>query len=184
MDSEGTTMNLVRLFLITTLLIIPICAIGQAKPVAPKKSPYIGYEYKGVLPNATLPNGVKHYGGGLIGDIDADPVYGISQLEKGRTKMLWLEVSTGKDSGGITGWHVLDALSFQAMTKSDYLFFAGDPSIFCRRQGTEIVNLVGVGKILRRQAVFRPTKLWIADLKTQKFEPTSVAGVKCEYSEP
>jgi hypothetical protein len=165
--------------LVIALLVLPILAVGQAK-----KSPYIGYEYKGVVPSATLPNGVKHFGGGLIGKIDADPVHGISQVEKGRTKMLWLEVSTGQDAGGVSGWRVKDVLVFPALTRSDYIFFAGDPAILCRQRGTEIVNLVGVGRIARRDAIFRPSKLWVANLGTDKFEPMSLAGVKCEYSEP
>lgn len=173
------TMKLDKLFLITALLTLPVVAMSQAK-----RSPYINYEYKGVIPNGTLPNGVKHFGGGLIGKIDADPVHGISQVAKGRTKMLWLEVSTGQDARGVTGWRVMDVLAFPAPPKSDYLFFAGDPAISCRRRGTAIVNLVGVGRIIRRQGIFRPSRLWIANIKSEKFEPVSLAGVKCEYSEP
>jgi hypothetical protein len=172
-------MKLLRLLHIFALVMLPMFAVGQAKI-----SPYIGFEYKSVVPSATLPNGVKHFGGGLIGKIDTDPVHGISQVAKGRTKMLWLEVSTGQDAGGITGWRVKDVLAFPALAKSDYVFFAGDPAIKCRRRGTEIVNLVGVGRIVRRQAIFRPSKLWIANLSTEKFERMSLAGVKCEYSEP
>ena len=145
---------------------------------------YIGYTYKGVVPNLTLPNGVKHLGGGLIGDIEADPVYGISQVELGKTKMLWLEASTGKDASGVTGWKVLDVLSFPSLGKADYLFFAGDPGINCKRGGSDIQNLVGTGRILRSQGIFRPSKLWVANLSTKKVEPLAIAGVKCEYSEP
>jgi hypothetical protein len=172
-------MKLIRLFLIAALLILPAVVLGQ-----PKRSAYINYEYKGVLPSATLPNGVKHFGGGLIGEIAADPVHGISQVAKGRTKMLWLEVSTGKNASGVTGWRVKDVLAFPALTKSDYLFFAGDPAILCSRKGSAVVNLVGVGRINRRQGSFQPSKLWVANLRTEKFEPMSLTGVKCEYSEP
>jgi hypothetical protein len=145
---------------------------------------YVGYEYEGVVPATTLPNGVKHMGGGLIGDFEADPVYGISQVEKGKTKMLWLEESTGKDSTGVTGWKVLDALSFPALTRTDYVFFAGDPAIGCLRDGQDIPHLVGVGRIIRRQGIFRPSRLWVANLATKKFEPMWIKDVKCEYSEP
>jgi hypothetical protein len=172
-------MRSVRPLLITALLILPVCALGQAK-----RSEYIGYEYKGVRPSETLPNGVKHFGGGLIGKIDAEPVHGISEVSRGRTKMLWLEVSTGQDTGGVTGWRVKDVLAFPALAKTDYVFFAGDPAILCRRRGSEIVNLVGVGRILRRQGIFRPSKLWVANISSEKFERISLAGVKCEYSEP
>jgi hypothetical protein len=131
-----------------------------------------------------LPNGVRHLGGGLIGDIDADPVYGISQLQESKTKMLWLEASTGRDAKGVTGWKVLDVLFFGPRSKSDYVFFTGDPAINCTRRGKQIENLVGIGRIVRRQAVFLPSNLWVANLTTKKFELLSTAGVKCVYSEP
>ncbi len=145
---------------------------------------YLGYEYAGVLPDSTLPNGVKHFGGGLIGDIEADPVNGISQVQRGRTKMLWLEESTGKDATGVTGWRVRDVLSFPTIPKADYLFFVGDPAIDCKRRGNPIPNLVGVGRIMQRQGIFRPSRLWTADLDKVRFKPLALTGVKCTYSEP
>lgn len=151
---------------------------------ANSQSEYVGYEYKGVVPDTTLPNGVKHLGGGLIGDIQADPVYGISLVEKSGTKMLWLKVSTGQDSTGVTGWKVLDVLSFPAMAKSDYLFFTDDPSLECRRSGNEIPNLVGTARIFRSRGIAKPLRLWAANLKTKKFESMPTVGVKCVSDEP
>lgn len=148
------------------------------------RAKYIGYEYKGVVPGKALSNGVKHLGGGLIGNIDADPVYGIAQVEKGKVKMFWLEESTGRDESGVTGWRVKDVLSFPNLATSDYIFFAGDPAIECTKKGDAIPNLVGVGRIIRRQWAFRPSKLWVANLTSLKFEPFSITGVKCQYSEP
>ena len=176
-------MRFVKSLLIPALLIFPLLTLAQ-KPAAGRQSPYINYKYKGVPPSNTLPNGVKHYGGGLIGDFDSDPVYGVSQVAKGRTKMLWLEASTGRDESGVTGWQVHDVLSFPAMAKTDYLLITPDPSVECVRKGKNIPNLVGVGRILPRQQIFRPSKLWIANLRTKRFEPTSLSGVKCEYAEP
>ena len=171
-------------FRITTLLfviLLPLTILAQTKTGATK---YIGYEYVGVVPDGTLPNGIKSMGGGLIGDINADPVYEIAQMKKGTEAMLWFNVSTGKDSTGVTGWKVLDVLSFPALRRNDYLFFYGDPSIECRRGGKDIPNLVGVGRIFLRQGSFKPSRLWTANLTTKKFEPVQVAGVKCIYSEP
>ncbi len=162
------------------VVFLPVFSYGQTS----SRAKYIGYEYEGVMPAASLPNGLKHMGGALLGDIEADPVYGISQVEKGRTKMLWLESSTGRNAGGIAGWKVADVLSFPALAQTDYMFFTGDPGIYCRRNGKHIENLVGVGRIVRRQGVFRPSKLWTADLTTKKFDPVKLSGVKCEYSEP
>jgi hypothetical protein len=121
---------------------------------------------------------------GLIGDVEADPVHEIAEMQKGTTRMLWLNVSTGKDPSGVTGWRVLDVLSFPKLSKTDYTFFAGDPGVDCRRHGKAIPNVVGIGRIMRRQGVFRPSKLWVANLTTKKFERLAIAGVKCEYSQP
>lgn len=151
---------------------------------ADRTSPYVGYTFKPVLPGKLLRNGVKSMGGALIGDINADPVYEIASVEKGRTKMLWLNVSTGQDSTGVTGWKVLDVLTFPDLAKSEYLLFARDPGINCTKAGVEIADLVGVGLIIRKQGIFRPSRLWVANLATKKFEPMAVAAIKCEYSEP
>ena len=160
------------------LLIFSTSALSQSG------SEYVGYEFQSVLPGTVLPNGVKDLGGGLIGDINASPVYGIGQMQKGKTKMLWLEVSTGQDAKGVTGWKVLDVLIFSTLARTRYVFFAGDPAIACRRKGEEIANLVGDGKIDRAGGVFVPSNLWIANIETKRFEPISVKGIKCEYSEP
>jgi len=163
---------------IIALILIPTFSAAQTS------SKYVGYKYKGVTPESTLPNGVKHFGGSLVGDIDADPVYGISSVALRTNKMLWLEVSTGRDTNGVTGWQVKDVLSFPTLTKADYLFFAGDPSIECKRGADLVENLVGVGKIFRKMGVFKPTKLWTANVSTQKFETVKVGGIVCIYSEP
>ena len=156
----------------------------QSAAFAQTRSPYIGFEYEGVIPGKTLSNGVKHLGGGMIGDINADPVYGISQLQKGTTKMLWFEVSTGQDATGVTGWKVLDVLTFSNLARTRYVFFVGDPAINCRRRGKDLENLVGEGRIMRARGQFIPSNLWTANLSTKKFKRISVTGVTCEYSEP
>ena len=171
-------MKLKSLVLIIMLL-VPALAHAQKG-----RSSYVGYEYKGVVPSTRLPNGVKHLGGGMIGDFEAETVYGVSQVERGRTKMLWFESSTGKDATGVTGWKVLDVVSFPQATASDHLLIYGDPAVLCQRFGKEIPNLVGIGRIVRKQSIFKPAQLWVANLTTMKFQPVKLAGIKCVYSEP
>lgn len=167
--------------LIGVLVLVQLSASAQTRD---NRSQYIGYEFDNVLPDTLLPNGVRYLGGGLIGDIDADPVFSISEHVKGKTKMIWLKNSTSKDETGVKGWRVLDVLAFPNLAAADYLFFYGDPGIHCTESGTEIENLVGVGRIQRRQGIFKPTKLWIANLTAKKFEPRSLTKVRCVYSEP
>ncbi len=172
------------LVLAIALFFLPVLVAGQAKPAGKGASSFVGYEYKGVRPDTVLPNGVKLIGGGLIGDIDADPVYGISQVSKGSTQMFWLEASTGRDANGVTGWKVVDVLALPPAAKKHYIFFLGDPMIECTRNGKDVPNLVGIGRILRTQKLFQPSKMWTANIRSKKFEPIGVTGLKCIYSEP
>ena len=171
--------------IILLLLIIPVVAFAQKAPVANAGAQFINYKYKGVSPPNRLPNGVKHLGGGLVGNFDADPVYGISRVTKGTTTMLWLEVSTGRDATGVTGWRVLDVLSFPALRPTQHLAFALDPAIECVRDGKELTDdTVIIGQLFRKSGTYKPEGVWIANLKTGKFERSTVAGLKCAYTEP
>jgi hypothetical protein len=167
-----------------TLLVVLFALAFNTSAFCQEFSKYIGYEYDGVRPGTTLPNGVKLLGGGLIGDVQADPVYGVSEVQKGKIKMIWLEVSTGQDASGVTGWKVLDVIGFSTLARTRYVFFTGDPAIGCRRGGKDIPNVVGEGRIVRARNVFVPSNLWVANLKRKKFERISLAGIRCEYSEP
>ena len=164
----------------TTLAILLLVFLSAATASAQ----YVGYEYKGVTPETVLPNGVKHLGGGLISDVDADPTYGISQVSKGKTEMLWLEVSTGQTETSIEGWRVLDVVSFPALTRSQHIHMHQDPAVECKRGGKIVENLVAVGTIDRRRGTFTPQRTWIADIAKKKFVPSTTAGLKCIYSEP
>ena len=163
-------------------IFLPMLVFSQSRP----GSEYVGYKYKGVLAGKTLPNGVKSLGGSLIGDIDADPVYEIAEVRKGKITMLWLNVSTGRNSRGVTGWKVLDVLSFSTLARTRYIFVAGDPAVGCKRKGMEgyLDNLVGDGKLVRARGAFIPSNLWVANLRTKKFEAMPLNGITCEYSEP
>lgn len=145
---------------------------------------YISFEYKGIAPETVLPNGVRHLGGALISDHRVDPVYGISQVSKGKTRMLWLEVSTGQNDKGVTGWRVLDVLMFPGFTETQHLLIAFDPAVECLRGGNPVERLVAVGRIDRRKGTYTPQRAWIAEIEKKKFTPASIRGLRCTYSEP
>lgn len=157
-------------------------SVAIAAPAQEAK--YIGLEYKGVVPDTVLPNGVKHLGGALISDYKVNPVHAISQVSKGQTQMLWLEVSTGKNEMGVTGWKVLDVISFPALTGAGHVMIPLDPAVECLRGGEVVPNLIALGRIDRRRGSFTAKRAWIADLTKKKFTPASVRGLRCTYSEP
>ena len=161
---------------ITLLLVVSASAQANAK--------YIGFEYKGVVPDTVMANGVKHLGGALISYHRVHPVYGISQVSKGKTRMLWLEVSTGQNEKGVTGWRVLDVLSFPALTSTQHLLISFDPAVECLRGGQPVDRLVAIGTINRQRGVYTSQRAWIADIEKKKFTPASTRGLRCTYSEP
>ena len=163
---------------IATIFLLVLCAASAS-------AQYVGYEYKGVVPETVLPNGVKHLGGSLISGINADPMYGISQVSKGRTQMLWLEVSTGQNEKGVTGWRVLDVISFPRLTGSQHMHISPyDPAVECLRDGLPVVRLVALGTLNSRNATFAARRAWIADIAKKKFIPAPTRGLRCTYSEP
>jgi hypothetical protein len=182
-DGGGMISRIIVLLLL--LIVVPAFADAQKAPVEKAGAQFINYKYEGVVPPNRLPNGVKHLGGGLIGDFDADPVYGISRVTKGTTTMLWLEVSTGRDESGVTGWRVLDVLSFPALRPTQHLAFALDPAIECTRDGKGLTeDTVIIGDLLGKSGIYKPQRAWIANLRTGKFESAAIARLKCLYSEP
>ena len=70
-----------RLLVLFVLTFVPLIVPAQKKDL-------IGYKHKGVVYGATLPNGAKDLGGGLL----ANENYGVTRFSKGRKFMLWLEV--------------------------------------------------------------------------------------------
>lgn len=166
-----------------TILITFLFSSAIAQSAAGSK--FIGYKYESPDVGKKLPNGFTHNGGGLIGDIDADPVYGVSVLEKGKTKMFWLEVSTARNNnGGVTTWEVKDVLEFSSLGPKDFVLEFSDPTFECKRGGTGLEHVVGVGAFNRKSGVFVPRKLWLPNAKTAKFESVPVRNVRCLYSEP
>lgn len=145
---------------------------------------YIGFEYKGASPNTILRNGVKHLGGSLVSDHRIDPVYAVSQVSKGSTSMLWLEVSTGQNEKGATGWRVLDVLQYPKPTGRMDLLMPHGPGLRCTRDGENFTNLIAIGALQRPQLTYTLQHAWLADIKKKKFVSVPVRGIKCIYSEP
>ena len=78
--------------LLGLFLVFPTLVVCQYQ----ERAKYVNFEYASVAIDTTLPNGVKHLGGSLIGQIEASPVYGVSIVSKERRQMLWLERSTDR----------------------------------------------------------------------------------------
>lgn len=168
------------------MLITVLFVISSSFAQSPTGAKYIGHKYEVPDHGGKLPNGFTHNGGGLIGDIEADPLYGVSILGKGREKMFWLEVSTARgDRGGVTAWEVKDVLEFSNLRASDFVMEFSDPGFECRKGKTTIAEtLIGIGTFNRKRGIFTPRKLWRPNAKTAKFERYAATNIRCFYSEP
>lgn len=84
------------------------------------KSPYMGLRYAG----NKLPRGHKWIGGALLTNPYSDEKqYGVTEVSKGRVKMMWLDRLTHHDAAGNAHWEIKDVLFPPPMRKNQLLFY-------------------------------------------------------------
>lgn len=162
-------MKLKLLFLLI-FLIVPTIVSAQKKDL-------IGYRHKGVIYGATLPNGAKDLGGGLLSNEN----YGVSRFSKGKKFMLWLEKITERDARGVPSWEVRDVLSFDKLKKNQEFLFSYSSS--CLQNGKEKLDLIVQADFLPKTNTYKIIHAWRANVKREKFEKISTKGIKCIYIE-
>jgi hypothetical protein len=160
-----------KLLLLLIFLIVPTIVSAQKKDL-------IGYKHKGVIYGATLPNGAKDLGGGLLSNEN----YGVSRFSRGKKFMLWLEKITGRDASGVPSWNVRDVLSFGKLKKNQEFLFSYSSS--CLQNGKERLDLIVQVEFLPKTKTYKIIDAWRANLKREKFEKISKKGIKCAYIEP
>jgi hypothetical protein len=161
-----------RLIILLTILTFPALANPQ------RTEKYVGYKHRGVVYGATLPNGVRDLGGGLLSDDD----YGVTRFTKGRKDMLWLEKITGRDNKGVPMWQVKDVLTFEKLPKNqEFLFSYSSP---CTQNGRVNLDLIVMAELSPNKRFYKVIKAWKANLKREKFESVAVRGIKCAVDAP
>ena len=168
-------MSLIRSFLLLVLLFSP-SSQGRQTPglnAANDKSPYIGLRYAG----NKLPRGHKWIGGSLLTDPYSDEKqYGVTEVSKGRVRMMWLDRLTHHDAAGNAHWEIKDVLFLPPMRKDQLLFYVG-----CFQANKSDPELVVVtDSVVRGGYYVRVRHAWRANRQTEKFQQISVSGIKCE----
>lgn len=146
--------------------------------VSAQRKNLIGYKYKGVVYGATLPNGAKDLGGGLLSNEN----YGVSRFSKGRQFMLWLEKITARDDKGVPSWEVKDVLTFDKLKKNQEFLFSYSSA--CLQNGKEKLDLIVQAEFFAKTKTFKVIHAWRANIRKEKFEKISTKGIKCAYIEP
>lgn len=160
------------------LALFSINAVAAVAAITTQKNKYIGYKHKGVVYGATLPNGVKNLGGGLLSSED----YGVSRFSVGKKQMLWLEKVTSLDAKGVPNWQVKDVLVFDDLEKNQE--FLMSYSSTCTQNGKQNLDLVVRAELQPEKKIYKILEAWRANLRKEKFEKIAVKGIKCEYVAP
>ena len=135
------------------------------------KSPYIGLRH-----GDDYPKGHKWIGGALLSDPYKDQKqYGVDEVAKGRSRMIWLERLTHNDAAGKAHWEVKDVLFLPAMRKSQLLFYVD--CMLNSKPDPELVVIVD--NVVRGGYYATPRYAWRANRQTEKFEVIPVKGIKC-----
>lgn len=169
-------MSAIRSFLLLILLVSPSLQ-GQQTParlsVPNDKGPYIGLRYAG----NKLPRGHKWIGGALLTDPYADEKqYGVTEVSRGRLKMMWLDRLTHHDAAGNAHWEIKDVLFLPPIRRSQLLFYVN-----CARFDKPDSELIVIADgVIRGGYYTRVRHAWRANSQSEKFQQIPVAGIKCE----
>lgn len=137
------------------------------------KSPYLGLRYAG----NKLPRGHKWIGGSLLTNPYSDEKqYGVTEVSKGRVKMMWLDRLTHHDEAGNAHWEIKDVLFLPPMRNNQLLFYV-DCSL-ANKPDSELVVITD--SVLRGGYYGRVHYAWRANRQTEKFQKIPVTGIKCE----
>lgn len=137
------------------------------------KNPYIGLRYAG----NKLPRGHKWIGGALLTNPYSDEKqYGVTEVSKGRVKMMWLDRLTHHEAAGNAHWEIKDVLFLPAMRKNQLLFYVN--CFLASKPDSELVVITDSAP--RGGYYGRVHNAWRANRRTEKFEQIPVAGIKCE----
>ena len=145
---------------------------------AQKKKEFIGYRHKGVVYGATLPNGAKDLGGGLLSNEN----FGVSRFTVGDKFMLWLERITEFDADGVPSWEVRDVLNFAQPKKNQEFLFSHSST--CLQNGEENFDLIVLTKFFQKTKTYKIINAWQANVEQGKFEKVSNKGIVCRYEAP
>ncbi|MCY7374920.1 MAG: hypothetical protein LH472_02970 [Pyrinomonadaceae bacterium] len=159
-------------------LLFLIVLIAAPLHLAAQKNNLVGYRHKGVVFGATLPNGAKDLGGGLL----ANENYGVTRFAKGKQLMLWLEKLTARDKEGIPSWEVRDVLMFDKLKKNQEFLFSYSSG--CRQNGKQNLDLIVLAEIVPKTKTYKVIRAWKANTVREKFEKISTKKIVCAVVEP
>ncbi|HEX8494805.1 MAG TPA: hypothetical protein VF658_18325 [Pyrinomonadaceae bacterium] len=169
-------MKSLALFLIACVVVLP-CAFAQQAPVRGQRNASAGEsaKYIGLRHGPSLPAGLQEVGGSLVSDVGDVKEYGMSEVHKGKVKMLWFERLTHRDDSGAAYWEVKDVLVLPKILRKQILVYS--LCFLAQKPDGEIAAIAD--EEFEAEFFTRIRRAWRANRKTEKFEEISVKGIKC-----
>lgn len=135
------------------------------------KAPYIGLRH-----GDDLPRGHRWIGGALLSDPYKDAKqYGVTQVMKGKSNMIWLERLTHNDPAGKAHWETRDVLFLPAIRKNQLLFYVD--CFLNDKSDPELIVIVD--NVVRGGYYATARSAWRANRLIERFEPLPTKGIKC-----
>jgi hypothetical protein len=165
------------LIAISSLLVVASLSSRNESAEAQTNTAETGSRYVGLRHGPNLPRGLVDKGGGLITDPYKDKIqFGMSQVSRGATNMVWFELLTHHDSEGKAYWEVLDVVTTPPLRRKQLVMLT--LCLFNDNPDPEIAAVVE--PLPRHNYETRIIKAWRANRQTRKFEAIPLTGVKCE----
>jgi hypothetical protein len=177
MGAFGTDVKPLILLFLTFFFLVPSRSGAQltTAPVKGDASAAERTKYVGLRHGASLPNDLKNVGGALISGLNEAKEYGISEVRRGRVRMLWFEYFTHRDQAGAPYWEVKDVLVLPSIRRKQVIVYA-----LCfsgQKPNSEIVAIADYQPHV--EFFTRVRRAWRANRSVERFEEISPRGIKC-----
>jgi hypothetical protein len=121
-----------------------------------------------------FPPGASDRGGGILGDADADPLYGYNQAQQGRSLATFFKVTVGNSPNG-TSWRIIDIETIDDV--GDDWLKPTDCWVNEQLDNSILAIIVSPTPSPNRQ---RPTYAWRINKDRQEAEPVDLTDVTCD----
>lgn len=166
------------LFFIACIFALSSYTFAQQTPLptsknisASERAKYVGLQY-----SLFLLDGLEKVGGTLVSDVNDSKIYSISQIHKGKIKMLWFELMI-RDNSNTAYSEVKDVLILPEIRKNQILVNYSA----CLLNDKLDSEIVAIAFNQPDEEYFtRISRAWRTNRTTEKFEEILVKGIKCE----
>ncbi|HIK56808.1 MAG TPA: hypothetical protein IGS37_16800 [Synechococcales cyanobacterium M55_K2018_004] len=129
---------------------------------------YIGLRYR------DLPRGLTSLGGWMLTP-QRGTEYGVSVVQRGNQRMLWLERLIDRDAQGRASWEVRDVLLLPAIPQNFDLAQG-----WCELNRRADARIVAIARYQNSEYSTQIRRAWRANWQRERFEEMPTRGIRCQ----